>query len=125
MWLRLFQNPRFVISRIEFKTSVRFVMFYLIYLYLDLQGMPGSVQIYACAPDSQSEPIARRSFFRCSSVQQHWNNGSTGLLVVVQSDVDKTNQSYYGETKLYYLTLDGSHDGLVSLRKFVILTDRV
>ncbi|KAJ0649029.1 putative transcription factor WD40-like family [Helianthus annuus] len=29
----------------------------------------------------------------------------------------KTNQSYYGETKLYYLTLDGTHDGLVSLRK--------
>ncbi|KAI7747636.1 hypothetical protein M8C21_016126 [Ambrosia artemisiifolia] len=81
------------------------------------KGMPGSVQIYACAPDSQSEPIARRSFFRCSSVQQHWNNGSTGLLVVAQADVDKTNQSYYGETKLYYLTLDGSHDGLVSLRK--------
>lgn len=78
------------------------------------KGMPGSVQIYAC---SQSEPIARRSFFRCSSVQQHWNHGSTGLLVVVQSDVDKTNQSYYGETKLYYLTLDGTHDGLVSLRK--------
>ncbi|KAL0729551.1 hypothetical protein Bca4012_025644 [Brassica carinata] len=25
---------------------------------------------------------------------------STGLLVVVQSDVDKTNQSYYGETEL-------------------------
>lgn len=83
--------------------------------------MPGSVQIYACAPDSQSEPVARRSFFRCSSVQQHWNHGSTGLLVVVQSDVDKTNQSYYGETKLYYLTLDGSHDGPVSLRKFVSL----
>lgn len=81
------------------------------------KGMPGSVQIYACAPGSQSEPVARRSFFRCSSVQQHWNHGSTGLLVVVQSDVDKTNQSYYGETKLYYLTLDGSHDGPVSLRK--------
>lgn len=92
-------------------------MFYI--KYVGLQGMPGSVQIYACAPDSSSEPITRRSFFRCSSVQQHWNHGSTGLLVVVQADVDKTNQSYYGETKLNYLTLDSSHDGLVSLRKFV------
>lgn len=93
-------------------------MFYIYLKYLDLQGMPGSVQIYACAPDSPSEPIARKSFFRCSSVQQHWNLGSTGLLVVAQADVDKTNQSYYGETKLYYLTLDCSYDGLVSLRKF-------
>jgi uncharacterized protein with WD repeat len=39
----------------------------------------------------------------------------------VQSDVDKTNQSYYGESKLYYLTTDGVHEGLVPLRKFLFL----
>jgi hypothetical protein len=39
----------------------------------------------------------------------------------VQSDVDKTNQSYYGESKLYYLTTDGVHEGLVPLRKFLLL----
>nr|AKM76397.1 eukaryotic translation initiation factor eIF2A family protein [Erodium chrysanthum] len=81
------------------------------------KGVPASVQIYACAKDLQSQPLARRSFFRCSSVQLSWNNGSTGLLVLVQSDVDKTNQSYYGESKLNYLTTDGSHEGLVPLRK--------
>ncbi|KAL4586830.1 hypothetical protein LXL04_011474 [Taraxacum kok-saghyz] len=81
------------------------------------KGKPGSIQIYACAPDSDGQAIRVKSFFRCSTVQQHWNNGSTGVLVVVHSDVDKTNQSYYGESKLYYLTLDGTHDGLVSLRK--------
>lgn len=37
--------------------------------------------------------------------------------MVVQSDVDKTNQSYYGETKLHYLTIDGTHEGLVPLGK--------
>lgn len=79
--------------------------------------MPASVQIFACAKDSQSQPVAQRSFFRCSTVQLSWNYGSTGLLVVVQADVDKTNQSYYGESKLSYLTLDGSYDGLVPLRK--------
>lgn len=81
------------------------------------KGMPASVQIYACGKDLQSQPVARRSFFRCSTVQLSWNSGSTGLLVVVQSDVDKTNQSYYGESKLNYLTTDGSHEGLVPLRK--------
>lgn len=49
-------------------------------------------------------------------MQLSWNCGSTGLLVVVQSDVDKTNQSYYGESKLNYLTTDGTHEGLVPLR---------
>ncbi|KAL2529947.1 Eukaryotic translation initiation factor eIF2A family protein [Forsythia ovata] len=81
------------------------------------KGMPANVQIFACGKESQSQPVARRSFFRCSSVQLNWNCNSTGLLVVVQSDVDKTNQSYYGETKLNYLTTDGTHEGLVPLRK--------
>ncbi|GLT53884.1 hypothetical protein SLA2020_271210 [Shorea laevis] len=81
------------------------------------KGVPASVQIFACGKDSQSQPIARRSFFRCSTVQLNWNHGSTGLLVVVQSDVDKTNQSYYGESKLIYLTTDGTYEGVVSLRK--------
>uniref|UniRef100_A0A9I9DFS5 Eukaryotic translation initiation factor 2A n=1 Tax=Cucumis melo TaxID=3656 RepID=A0A9I9DFS5_CUCME len=80
------------------------------------KGVPASIQIFACG-DSQTQPIARRSFFRCSTVQLNWNNGSTGLLIVVQADVDKTNQSYYGETKLNYLTTDGVHEGLVPLRK--------
>ncbi|XP_042030406.1 eukaryotic translation initiation factor 2A-like [Salvia splendens] len=81
------------------------------------KGMPANVQIFSCAKESPSQPVARKSFFRCSSVQLHWNLGSKGLLVVVQSDVDKTNQSYYGETKLNYLTTDGIYEGLVSLRK--------
>ncbi|KAJ7947457.1 Eukaryotic translation initiation factor 2A [Quillaja saponaria] len=81
------------------------------------KGIPASVQIFAWGNDSQSQPIARRSFFRCSTVQLNWNQGSTGLLVVVQSDVDKTNQSYYGESKLNYLTTDGTHEGLVPLGK--------
>ncbi|KAI3470228.1 hypothetical protein Pfo_026891 [Paulownia fortunei] len=81
------------------------------------KGMPANVQIFACAKELQSQPVARKSFFRCSTVQLNWNYGSTGLLVVVQSDVDKTNQSYYGESKLNYLTTDGTYEGLVPLRK--------
>lgn len=79
--------------------------------------MPASVQIYNTGKDLQSQPTARRNFFCCSTVKLSWNCGSTGLLVLVQSDVDKTNQSYYGESKLNYLTTDGAHEGLVPLRK--------
>lgn len=82
------------------------------------QGIPASIQIFSSNKDAQTQPIARRSFFRCSTVTMHWNKLSSGLLVVAQSDVDKTNQSYYGESKLNYLTTDGSHEGLVSLSMF-------
>jgi len=33
--------------------------------------------------------------------------------------VDKTNQSYYGETKLNYLTTDRAFEGIVPLSKFL------
>ena len=85
-------------------------------MYIKFQGMPASVQVFLCKKDGAAQPVARRSFFRCSTVQLHWNCLSTGLLILAQSDVDKTNQSYYGESKLNYLTTDGSHEGLVSLR---------
>ncbi|KAK3002372.1 hypothetical protein RJ639_022533 [Escallonia herrerae] len=85
------------------------------------KGMPASVQIFACGKDLPSQPVARRSFFRCSTVQLSWNYGSTGLLIVVQSDVDKTNQSYYGESKLNYLTTDGTHDGVVPLQPALLI----
>ncbi|RWR71949.1 eukaryotic translation initiation factor 2A [Cinnamomum micranthum f. kanehirae] len=81
------------------------------------KGIPASVQVFNCDKVAQAQPVARRSFFRCSTVQLHWNFGATGLLAVAQSDVDKTNQSYYGESKLNYLTTDGTHEGLVPLRK--------
>lgn len=85
-----------------------------------MKGVPASVQIFACGKEMQSQPVARRSFFRCDTVQLKWNRGSTGLLAVAQADVDKTNQSYYGESKLNYLTTNGSHEGLVPLRMFEI-----
>ncbi|RYQ83987.1 hypothetical protein Ahy_B10g102878 isoform B [Arachis hypogaea] len=81
------------------------------------KGIPACVQIFPSGNASQSQAVARRSFFRCSTTQLKWNHGSTGLLVLVQSDVDKTNQSYYGESKLFYLTIDGKHEGLVPLSK--------
>ncbi|KAG9128875.1 hypothetical protein Leryth_009648 [Lithospermum erythrorhizon] len=72
----------------SFKTPQSYVAVFV----PESKGMPASVQIFACGKDLQSQPIARRSFFRCSTVQMSWNNGSTGLLIVVQADVDKTNQ---------------------------------
>ncbi|KAK6914716.1 Translation initiation factor, beta propellor-like domain [Dillenia turbinata] len=89
------------------------------------KGIPASVHIFACAKDSQSQPLARRSFFRCSTVQLAWNSESTGVLVVVQSDVDKSNQSYYGESKLNYLTTDGTHEGLVKKDPYMIFSGRI
>lgn len=46
-----------------------------------------------------------------------WNKLGTGILVLTQTDVDKTGKSYYGESNLYYLATAGNYDCRVALDK--------
>lgn len=41
----------------------------------------------------------------------------SSLIVLAQTDVDKTNQSYYGETNLYMLSANGGFDSRITLDK--------
>ncbi|CAI6011901.1 unnamed protein product, partial [Closterium sp. NIES-65] len=91
----------------------------------EAKGAPASVRIFtrdSATPSSSSSsaaappaPIARRSFFKCSAVRLVWNVGTTAVLAWTHSDVDKTNQSYYGESGLHFLAADGSFEGAVPL----------
>ena len=45
-----------------------------------------------------------------------WNAPGTGLLALTATDTDATNQSYYGEQKLSFLSADGTNDCLVQLK---------
>lgn len=46
-----------------------------------------------------------------------WSPKGGSVLALALSDVDATNQSYYGEQKLYYLAADGKKDCAVELPK--------
>ena len=46
-----------------------------------------------------------------------WNSLGTSILVLAQTDVDKSNKSYYGETTLYLLSSNGTVDARVTLDK--------
>lgn len=50
-------------------------------------------------------------------MQLKWNSLGTSLIVLAQTDVDKSNKSYYGETTLYLLSANGSLDARVTLDK--------
>ena len=62
-------------------------------------------------------PISRRSFFKASGAKLLWNTGATAVMALTHSDVDKTNQSYYGESGLHFLACDASFEGSVPLRE--------
>lgn len=66
---------------------------------------------------SFTSPISQKTFFKGDKVQLKWNAQGTSLIVLAQTDVDKSNKSYYGETTMYLLSSNGSFDARVSLNK--------
>ncbi|RKP14982.1 eukaryotic translation initiation factor eIF2A-domain-containing protein [Piptocephalis cylindrospora] len=79
------------------------------------KGAPASVRLFALG--SFTQPIAIKTFFKADKVQFMWNRLGTGILVLTQTDVDKTGKSYYGESNLYYLATAGNYDCRVALDK--------
>lgn len=64
-----------------------------------------------------TSPISQKTFFKGDKVQLKWNQQGTSLIVLAQTDVDKSNKSYYGETTLYLLNANGAFDARVTLDK--------
>lgn len=91
----------------------------------EVKGSPAFIAIYPCPFKSSGgaddkgtpAPICRRSFYRCNAVRFMWNVGGEAVLALTAADVDATNQSYYGEQKLFYFAADGSNEQQVQLPK--------
>ena len=81
----------------------------------ELKGSPAIVRIFTIPNFGQ--PVAQKTFFRADKVQFKWNALGTSVLVLTQTEVDKTGKSYYGETQLYLLSTAGAFDCRVALDK--------
>ncbi|KAL4930235.1 translation initiation factor 2A [Aspergillus undulatus] len=77
------------------------------------KGQPAAVKLFL-VPQFGS-PVSQKTFFKGDKVQLKWNNSGTSLIVLAQTDVDKTGKSYYGETTLYLLSSSGQFDSRVHL----------
>ncbi|KAL4866636.1 hypothetical protein BDV12DRAFT_198984 [Aspergillus spectabilis] len=77
------------------------------------KGQPAAVKVFA-VPQFGS-PVSQKTFFKGDKVQLKWNLSGTSLIVLAQTDVDKTGKSYYGETTLYLLSSTGQFDSRVHL----------
>jgi translation initiation factor 2A len=78
-----------------------------------LQGQPAAVRVYN-VPDFIT-PASQKNFFKGDKVQLKWNDNGTSLIVLAQTEVDKTGKSYYGETTLYLLSANGGFDSRIDL----------
>ncbi|KAH8888602.1 translation initiation factor eIF-2A [Thozetella sp. PMI_491] len=79
------------------------------------KGQPAAVKVFNVP--QFTTPISQKTFFKGDKVQLKWNELGTSLIVLAQTDVDKTNKSYYGETNMYLLSANGGFDARISLDK--------
>ncbi|KAK4157683.1 eukaryotic translation initiation factor eIF2A-domain-containing protein [Chaetomidium leptoderma] len=79
------------------------------------KGQPSAVKVYNVP--SFNSPISQKTFFKGDKVQFKWNGLGTSLIVLAQTEVDKSNKSYYGETTMYLLSANGSFDARITLDK--------
>ncbi|KAK7519946.1 eukaryotic translation initiation factor-like protein subunit eIF2A [Phyllosticta citriasiana] len=79
------------------------------------KGQPASVKVFL-VPQFNA-PMSQKTFFKGDKVQFKWNNLGTSVIVLAQTDVDKSNKSYYGETNMYILSASGGFDARISLDK--------
>lgn len=62
--------------------------------------------------------VSQKNFFKGDKVQLKWNDKGTSLIVLAQTEVDKSGKSYYGETTLYLLSANGGFDSRIDLGRF-------
>ncbi|KAF2069844.1 hypothetical protein CYY_008834 [Polysphondylium violaceum] len=70
------------------------------------KGTPGSTRIYVYP--NVNEIASHVNFYKCSEAKLIWNRKGNAVLIHTFTDTDKTGKSYYGETGLWFLSLDGT-----------------
>ncbi|KAJ1949598.1 hypothetical protein EC988_004712, partial [Linderina pennispora] len=78
-------------------------------------GKPALVRMYTVG--SFARPVANKTFFNADKVEFYWHKLGTNLLVLTQTEVDRTGRSYYGESSLYFMAAAGNFDCRVTLDK--------
>jgi len=79
------------------------------------KGQPAAVKVFS-VPQFTS-PVSQKTFFKGDKVQLKWNQLGTTVIVLAQTEVDKSGKSYYGETTLYVLSANGGFDSRITLDK--------
>ena len=64
--------------------------------------------------------VSQKNFFKGDKVQLKWNDEGNSLIVLAQTEVDKSGKSYYGETTLYLLSANGGFDSRIDLGGFLL-----
>jgi hypothetical protein len=84
------------------------------------RGLPAVVRLFTVP--NFSAPVSQKIFFKGDKVQMNWNEQGTAVVILAQTDVDKTNKNYYGESTMFLLTTEG-FDSRIPLGMLPVLRD--
>ncbi|KHJ93111.1 eukaryotic translation initiation factor eIF2A [Oesophagostomum dentatum] len=76
---------------------------------------PARVQVRRL--DSPFAVVVAKNFFKSEKGTLVWNSKGTAILVLSSTEVDQSNQSYYGEQHIYLLNLTSQESFQVTVRK--------
>ncbi|KAF2400134.1 eukaryotic translation initiation factor 2A [Trichodelitschia bisporula] len=79
------------------------------------KGQPAAVKVYNVP--TFGSPVSQKTFFKGDKVQFKWNDMGSSVIILAQTEVDKSNKNYYGETTLYLLSAKGGFDSRIALDK--------
>lgn len=82
------------------------------------KGAPHAVRLFKYPNfDGPGSMIANKSFYKADSVDMIWNKKGSAALIVATQDVDTTGSSYYGETALHFLAVNGDSSNVTVGKK--------
>ena len=61
--------------------------------------------------------VANKTFFKADKAELLWNIKGTSCLIVTSVEVDSSNQSYYGEQKVFMINVAQDESFMVPLNK--------
>lgn len=64
--------------------------------------------------------VSQKNFYKGDKVQLKWNLEGTNLIVLAQTEVDKSGKNYYGETTVYLLSANGGFDSRINLGLYIL-----
>nr|XP_054771462.1 eukaryotic translation initiation factor 2A-like [Lytechinus pictus] len=82
------------------------------------KGAPHAVRLFRYPNfDGPGAMIANKSFYKADSVDMIWNKKGSAVLVIATQEVDTTGSSYYGETALHFLAVNGDSSNVTVGKK--------
>ena len=81
----------------------------------EIKDQPAVMKLFSYP--NLTEPVATKKMFRASDAEFLWSPTGSAVLIRTSTDVDASGGSYYGESKLTFISSDGKNEGIVALSK--------